>query len=280
MGRTDAVKRAAIILDVESRNHLQKDCGGDLSQLRIGLAGVKVLGKDKFLFFDDSNINQLERVLLETSQIIGFNLVGHNGLDYKMLENHGVAVDKMIPKTYDLMTSLIRSFGSYKGLSLDNIAEHTFGIRAKISKKANYRLIQDNQFEQVKANLKSELTIIERLYLRMVQGKIVRFKTSWGAIDQHELHPFAGFHPEAGEDIIDPYDFPFAGMRLQIKDRSDEIVLCKQCTKRWRIISICYYGDTMPQDVYCPNCNSFLIEVRSSLLGEPVKISEVEGRKF
>lgn len=279
MARADAVNRDTIILDIESRNHLQKDCGGDVTKLRMGLAGVKALGKDEFLFFDESNISQLERVLLEVGQIVGFNLVGHNGLDYKMLENYGIAVDNMIPKTYDLMTSLIRSFGSYEGLSLDNIAEHTFGIRAKIHKKANYRLIQDNQLEEVKANLKNELNIIEKLYFRMVQGEIVRFKTSWGLIDQHELPPLAGFHPEAGEDIIKPYDFPFAGMRLQIKDRSDEIVLCRQCAKRWRIISTCYYGDTGPENVYCPNCNNFLVEVRSSLLGEPVKISEVQGLK-
>ena len=275
MARTDVLSRDSIILDIESRNHLQKDCGGDVTRLRMGLAGIKTVGREEYLFFDESNVIQLERVLLEAGQIVGFNLVGHNGLDYRMLENYGIAVDNMIPKTYDLMTSLIRSFGSYEGLSLDNIAEHTFGIRAKTHKRANYRLIQANQLEEVKTNLKHELNIIERLYFRMVQGELVMFKTSWGAIDQHSLPPLAGFHPEAGEEISSPYDFPFAGMRLQIKDRSDEVVLCRQCAKRWRIISICYYGDTGPENVYCPNCSSFLVQVRSSLLGEPVKICEV-----
>lgn len=269
------MNEGSIILDIESRNHLQKDCGGDASKLRIGLAGVKALGKGEFLFFDESDIDELERMLLEADQIIGFNLVGHNGLDYKMLENYGIFVDEMIPKTYDLMTSLIRSFGSYEGLSLDNIAEHTFGTTRKTKKKANYKLIQNGQIEEVKANLKNELSIIEKLYFWIVQGKIVRFKTSWGLVDQHVLPPLAGFEPEAGEDIISPYDFPFAGMRLQIKDLGNEVVLCRRCGKRWQITSVCYYGDTMPEDVYCPNCGNFLAEVRSSLLGEPVKIREV-----
>lgn len=269
------MNKKSIILDIEARNHLQKDCGGDVSELRVGLAGVKALGKNEFLFFDEVSLDRLERILLGANQIIGFNLVGHDGLDYKMLENYGIDVDEMIPKTYDLMTALIRSFGSYEGLSLDNIARHTFGIRRKTSRKANYRLIQSNRIEEVKANLKNELRIIEKLYFWVAQGKIVRFKTSWGLVDQHELPPFAGFRPEAGEDIIAPYDFPFAGMRLQIKDRTDDIILCKQCNKRWRITSVCYYGDTMAEDVYCPNCNNFLVEVRSSLLGEPVRISAV-----
>lgn len=129
-----------IILDVEPRNHLQKDCGGDISKLEIGLVGVKIFEKNKFLFFNEKNLHELEELLESADEIIGFNLVGHNGLDYTMLENHGICTEDKIYKTFDLMTLMIRTFGSYEGMSLGNIAEHTFGVKKKKSKKANYKL--------------------------------------------------------------------------------------------------------------------------------------------
>ncbi len=274
------VKDMKVILDIESRNHLMKDCNGDVSKLVLGVAGIKYLSQDKFLYYDETNINDLESVLINAGEIIGFNLVGHNGLDYRMLENCGVHVEELVPKTFDLMTAMIRSFGSYKDLSLQNLAEHTFGIKKKATRASNYRLIQSNQIERVKANLAHELTLIERLYLRVLRGGVVRFKTSWGLIDEHELAPFAGYLPGFGEEVIEPYDFPFAGMRLQIKEKSDDVVTCSNCHKSWRVKSVCYYGDTGPEKVYCPKCGNFLIEVRSSLLGEAVQIEKVDGHKL
>lgn len=262
------------ILDIESRNHLEKDCGGDVSKLKIGIVGIKFFGRNDFLFFDETNIDDLEDILLDADEIVGFNLVGHNGLDYKMLENYGICVELLIPKTFDLMTVMIRAFGSYKGMSLDNIAKNTFGIKKKNTKKANYKLIQSKQIEKVKDGLKHELRIIERLYLSVVNGEVVKFKTSLGFVDEHELPPLGGLFPEIGEEIIEPYDFPAGGMRLQIKDKFEDVVRCEKCEKHWRIKSVCYYGDTMPQNVYCPKCENFLIEVRANMLGEQPKINE------
>lgn len=188
-------------------------------------------------------------------------------------------IELLIPKTFDLMTVMIRTFGSYKGLSLDNIAEYTFGIKKKNTKKANYKLIQSKQIEKVKGNLKHELRIIEMLYLSVVNGYVVRFRTSLGLIDEHELLPLGGIFPEIGEEIIEPYDLPAGGMRLQIKDKFEDVVRCEKCKKYWRIKSVYYYGDTMPQKIYCPKCGNFLSEVKANMFGEQVKISEVYENK-
>ncbi|GEM_PF-2531706 len=271
------VSPCQIILDIESRNHLSGDCGGDPSKLLIGLIGVKSLAEDKFYFFDENTLGELKHILDNAELIIGFNLVGHNGIDYKMLENYGIDTEPLLPKTYDVMTVLIRSFGSFKGLNLDNIARNTFNISKKKIKTPNYKLIQNGQVEQVKNNLKRELEIIERLFLKVKEGGLIKFETSWGLIDEHELPLLEGF-PKRGEEIVEFYDFPIAGMRLQIKEIFDEIVKCKKCKKSWRIKSICYYGDTMPEKVYCSNCNNILIEVRTSLLGVQVSIFEKEKR--
>jgi len=265
-----------IILDIESRNHLEKDCGGDVSKLKIGLAGIKFCSNDEFLFFDETNIDELEDILLEANEIIGFNLVGHNGLDYRMLENYDICTTLLIPKTFDLMTEMIRSFGSYKGMSLGNITENTFGIKKKYSKKANYKLIRSNHIEEVKDNLKHELRIIEALYLVVVNGGIVSFRTPLGLIDEHELSPLGGIYPEIGEEIIEPYDLPVGGMRLQIKEKFEDVVRCEKCRKYWKVKSVCYYGDTMPQKVYCQKCGNFLINVKANMFGEQTKINEVE----
>lgn len=268
-----------IILDIESRNHLKKECGGDVTKLRLGLACVKTLEKEEFIFFTEDEIDELENILLKAKEIIGFNLIGHNGLDYIILENHGIPTDFFSIKTFDIMTALIRAFGTYEGLSLDNIVEHTFGLKKKKTKKANYRLIQNNQIEKVKGNLKHELELIERLYFIIINGGTIHFRTPMGLIDAHELPPFSGFFPEYGEDIVEPYDFPFAGMRLQIKDRREEIIQCKKCNLSWIVRYISYFGDTMAEKVYCPKCGTVLTEVRTSLFGPSVEIVEVKKKK-
>lgn len=262
-----------VILDIESKNHLQNDCGGNPLNLLIGLVGVKYLGEDRFKFFEEDNLNELKHILENAGLIIGFNLVGHNGIDYKMLQNHGFNIEPLLPKTYDIMTVLIRAFGSFKGLSLDNIAKNTFKTPKKKSKKANYRLIQCGHIEEVKSNLAHELKIIENLYLRITEGGLINFKTSWGLVDEHELPLFDGF-PEIGEEVEEPYDFPMGGMRLQIKEVFDKAVKCEKCEKSWQIKSICYYGDTMSTPVLCPNCRNFLVKVRTSLFGEETRVIE------
>jgi hypothetical protein len=216
---------------------------------------------------------ELENYLDKSILIIGYNLVGHNGLDYKMLRNYGINTNSFMKKTYDIMTVLIRTFGSYKGLSLDNIVQNTFNICKKKNKKANYKLIQNGQIEVVKINLRHELELLEKLFLRITSGGLVKFKTSSGLIDEHELPFFEGL-PQIKEDVIEPYDFPVGGMRLQIKENIDKIVRCKKCNKYWQIKSVCYYGDTMSEKVFCPHCSNYLIELRSNLFGEQISIIE------
>lgn len=262
-----------VILDIESFNHLKKDCDDDPSKLIIGLVGIKYLGKEKFDFFEKENLNELEVILSNANLIIGYNLVGHNGLDYKMLQNYGFNTKKLLSKTYDIMTVLIRTFGSFKGMSLDNILKSTFDISKKKSKKANYKLIQSGQIDKVKKNLKHELTMIEKLFLRITSGSSINFMTSWHLLDEHELPFYNGF-PIENEEIVEPLDVPIAGMRLQIKDTFNDIVFCKSCNKSWKVKSICYYGDTMSQKIYCPHCNNYLIEVRTNIFGEEIGIIE------
>jgi hypothetical protein len=262
-----------VILDIESKKHLHNDCAGDFSRLQIGLAGIKYLREDKFEFFLEDNLRELNHVLENASRIIGFNLVGYNGLDYKMLQNYGIKTEPLLSKTYDIMTVLLRVFGSFKGLSLDNIVRKTFNIPKKKGKKANYKLIQSRKIEEVKINLKHELELIEKLFIRIAEGGVINFETRLGLVDEHELTFFNGF-PTKIEEIVDPYDFPVGGMRLQIKDIINEVIKCKKCKTSWQIRSLCYYGDTISEKIHCPRCNNLLMEVRTNLLGEPISILE------
>ena len=131
------VDSVTIILDVEPGNHLKKDCEGDASQLRLGLIGVKIFGKEEYRFFDETNLEDLRTLLLGADDIVGFNLVGHNGLDYQILSNCSIPTEFLVPKTFDIMSAMIRAFGSFEGFSLDNLAEHTLKMKKKKTKAAN-----------------------------------------------------------------------------------------------------------------------------------------------
>ena len=260
-----------IVFDVEARNHLEKECQGDVTKLRIGVAGVKFFRGDEYRFFEESQIQELARVLAEARFIIGFNLVGHNGFDYVMLENNGIDVQNLMPKTYDIMTVLIRSFGSYSDMSLDNIACHTLGITKPKIKKGKYKLVQAGRIDEVCSSLKEELRIIETLFLHIMEGREIRFKTPAGIIDEHLLPPFDAV-PRKGEDVIKPYDMPLAGMRLQIKSVYDQVISCKKCARCWRVTATCYFGDTTSEDIFCQSCGAFLVRVRTSLKGPSISL--------
>ncbi|MFH0869753.1 MAG: hypothetical protein V1866_01705 [archaeon] len=256
-----------IIIDIEFANHLEKDCSGNISKLKIGLIGIKYLQKDKYQFFDSSQLDLLKKLLQNAELIIGHNLVGYNGWDYKVLENNGINIKKLLPKTYDTMTAFIRTFGSYKQMSLDSISQHTFNSQKKKYSGANYRLLNAGQIDKVKENLKLELNLIEKLFLRMASGGIVNFETSAGLIDEHEMPPLSGFVPQNDEKIIEPYDFPFGGMRLQIKEMFDKVLMCEKCKQSFHVISASYYGDSSSEEIICPNCGKHLASVPSSMFG-------------
>lgn len=266
-------------MDIEPINHLEKDCNGDIKKLKMGLAGIKDVLEKRYYFFFENKINELSEVLNNSEIIVGYNLVGHNGLDYKILENYGIETSNLNEKTLDLMSTMIRTFGSYKSMSLDNFAEHTFNVKKKKSKKANYKLIQNKQFDKVKENLIHELDIIEMLLERIIDGGIVRFKTYKGLIDEHELPPMSGFYPEYEEDLVEPYELPIAGIQMQIKRRYNFDIKCSNCKKNWNIKSVSYYGDSSTDKIFCPNCREFLTDVGSNSMRSMPEVTEIRSKE-
>lgn len=264
-----------VVLDIESSNHLKRECNGDVTKLKIGIAGIKVLSKNEYYFFNETNIADIEGFLLEADEIIGYNLMSAGGLDYPMLKNYHIAVDLFKNKTYDLMELMIESFGHYSNFSLNNIITHTLRVEKKKYKQSNYKLIRNGKIEKVKENLKHELEIIEMLYLHLEDGGLLRFQTPGGLIEEHEVPFLMGYFPDENKELIENYDMPLTGMRLQIKEVFKDIVKCKKCHSNWRIQSICYFGDTMSEDVFCPNCKELLINVRTSFMGPDIKIGKV-----
>ena len=258
-----------IILDIEVSNHLDKDCQGDFTKLNLGLVGIKILGKEEFHYFNEGNIDSLKVILSSAEIIIGYNLIGYNGFDYKVLNNYGIDTKNLIKKTYDIMSLLIKTFGSYKGFGLENIAQHTFGISKKRNNTPNYILIQNKQIDKIKENLRCELEIIERLFSTIMDGGILKFRTSNGLIDEHILNPTLN-NGKIVDEIIEPYDL--LGIRLQIKEKTNEEISCQKCLQKWKVKSISYYGDSIAEKIFCPICDQFLIEVNSNLLGSEIII--------
>lgn len=259
-----------IIFDIETSNHLQKDCNGDKKLLRLGLAGVLPLEGNKALFFTEENLKQLADLLKSSAGIIGFNLTG--GFDYTVLENYKIRTKMLRKKTIDLMPSLIKTFGSYKNLDLDNIAEHTLG-KTKMKVKARYKLVKSDP-DRLKLVLEDELKLIRELYRHIVSERPISFKNKTGFIDEHEVYLSEGVDCPPKEDMVDHYEFPFAGMTLEIKEEFKKVVKCGKCKRKWSITSRSYYGDTMREKVKCPNCGNEVVEVPSSLMGPNPQITE------
>lgn len=258
--------------DVETRNHLKIDCAGDLGELRLGCAGLLPLRGKKARFFGEEAVGELAATLEKAEGVLGFNLTG--GFDYTVLENYNVDTRALRAKTIDLMPFLIRAFGSHKNFSLDNLAEHTLGRKKIRSGTPRYKLAVNDPVK-LQVLIQQELELIRSLYRHIDAGKPVRFKTSVGLIDEHEVYLSAGQDCPPRELMMDPYDFPVGGMRLEIKNAVQRDVSCK-CKRRWRVTSRSYYGDTMSEDVPCPACGASLGKFDSSLMGHPVEVVAIE----
>lgn len=264
-----------VILDIESKNHLKKDCRGDFSKLEFGLAGIKAFKKDSFKFFGSKDLKKLENLLNNSRLIVGYNLVQSGGIDFQMLENSGIPTNRWLSKTYDLMSTMVRSFGSFEEMSLDNISKKTLKKNKKHGKTANYKLLQQGNVETVKQRLKNELKIIEELFIKVFEGHIIDFDLKNSIHPGFELNPLLGFEPDFEEEIIESQDRPWG--RTEIKRKIDEIRICKNCKSKWRVRSVSYYGDTTHEEIFCPECKASLGEVSSSHIGPLVSLEKLRA---
>jgi DEAD/DEAH box helicase domain-containing protein len=114
----------AKIVDVETRKSAS-DVGGWHNKSKMGVSvavSYDTVAKD-YRFYTQEEAGALCQDILSADLVVGFNIIG---FDYEVLQPNCVFSLKDTP-TLDLLVDIEKSIG--KRVSLDNICEHTLGLK-------------------------------------------------------------------------------------------------------------------------------------------------------
>lgn len=110
-----------LVFDVETQYEFAEVGGREnLHLLKISVVGVYSYKEDKFLIFEEKNLNKFEELLLKTKRVIGFNI---KGFDLPVLEPYFKRINIKKLEILDIMEDVMKNLG--RRISLDNIARAT-----------------------------------------------------------------------------------------------------------------------------------------------------------
>ncbi len=135
-----------IVFDVETQYEFS-EVGGRTNPhlLKVSVVGCYSYQQDKFLAFEEKEIPEFEKMLKETSLLIGFNT---KFFDYPVLQPYLKELDlKKIPAC-DIMEEVAQILGHR--LSLDSIAQATLGTQKSGNGLDAIRYFREGNMEALK----------------------------------------------------------------------------------------------------------------------------------
>ncbi len=113
-----------IVFDIETQFEFA-DVGGreNLHLLKVSVVGVYSYKEDKFLIFEEKDLNKFEDLILNTKRVIGFNI---KGFDLPVLEPYFKRINIKKLEALDLMEDVVNNLG--RRIYLDNIAKATLNV--------------------------------------------------------------------------------------------------------------------------------------------------------
>jgi predicted PolB exonuclease-like 3'-5' exonuclease len=148
-----------IVFDIETKRSFDEVGGKDnLAKLGISVLGAFVYGDDKFIAFEEHELDKFEELLKKARRVIGFNI---HHFDIPVLQPYISWNLKELP-TLDLMTAVEQEMGFR--LSLDNLCETSLG-----SKKSGHGMqaiywYREGKIEEIKKYCLRDVELTRDLY--------------------------------------------------------------------------------------------------------------------
>lgn len=113
-----------LVFDVETQYEFAEVGGrNNLHLLKVSVVGVYSYKDDKFLIFEEKDLDKFEDLILNTKRVIGFNI---KGFDLPVLEPYFRKINIKKLETLDIMEDVINNLG--RRIALDNIAKATLNL--------------------------------------------------------------------------------------------------------------------------------------------------------
>lgn len=148
-----------VVFDVETKKSFDEVGGRTFfDKLGVSVVGAYLYGADRYLSFEEHEIPEFEKLILNAPHIIGFNI---HHFDLPVLRPY-VSLNFKNLFTLDLMEAIERGLGFR--VSLDNLAEHSLGVRKSGDGMQALRWYKEGKIDEIKKYCLKDVEITKNLY--------------------------------------------------------------------------------------------------------------------
>ncbi len=146
-----------VVIDFETQ-HVFREVDGDISKLRISVAGLYDYATDKYYTFTEDEIQKIFPFFESASLIIGFNIIH---FDLPVLNPYYVGDLLKLP-TLDLMTAVEEGLGHRAGL--DDLLRETLGTKKEGHGLLAVDYFREGKWDELKTYCLSDVRLTKDLY--------------------------------------------------------------------------------------------------------------------
>jgi DEAD/DEAH box helicase domain-containing protein len=148
-----------VVVDIETKNSFFDVGAYDASKLDISVVGVYIAEDDKFICYEEHELDKLWPVLERATRIIGFNLIG---FDYPVMQKsyHGKLSD--LP-TLDILYEFKKDH-SFR-IKLDSLAKDSLGVGKSGDGLQAIKFYEEGKIEELKNYCLDDVRITRDLFL-------------------------------------------------------------------------------------------------------------------
>jgi hypothetical protein len=136
----------------------------DPTKLKLAVAGI--LSDKQFLFYDESQVQELFIKLNQVDLIVGRNLVGFHYLVLQPYIKQNI-IQTLQNKTFDIMLELEKSTRCWT--SLDNLCKRNLGMTQTIDTMKVPIMWRDGQQKEAREYLLNDLKLTAKFFLCMIK---------------------------------------------------------------------------------------------------------------
>ena len=160
-----------IVLDLETQKSFEDVGGfGKNHLLKVSVCGVYSYKEDKYYCFAENEMRQLEDMLSQADEIIGFNIIN---FDFVVLQPY-LNFKLSAAPTLDILTEVEKIIGHR--VKLDNLAQTTLGVGKSGDGLMALKLWKEGKIEELKKPCLDDVRITKEIYDYVLKNGKVKYK--------------------------------------------------------------------------------------------------------
>jgi len=160
-----------IVLDLETQKSFEDVGGfGKNHLLKVSVCGVYSYKEDKYYCFAENEMRQLEDMLSQADEIIGFNIIN---FDFVVLQPY-LNFKLSAAPTLDILTEVEKIIGHR--VKLDNLAQTTLGVGKSGDGLMALKLWKEGKIEELKKYCLDDVRITKEIYDYVLKNGKVKYK--------------------------------------------------------------------------------------------------------